>query len=313
MTIKIKPYTRNPIPLIVILGPTSSGKSDLGILLAKKFNGEIVSADSRQVYKELNIGTGKVTKEEQRIIKHHLLDVVKPGTRFNVAEYKKIADKAIFDIWKRGKLPFLVGGSSLYIQAVVDNYHLPEGVSDLSIRETLEKMPLSQLLLQLKKVDPESYKSIDKKNKRRVVRALEVYQSTGAKFSQLQRKGEDRYNALLIGIDLPRDVLYHRIDERVNSRVQQGMIKEVEKLLKRGVSAEWLSSLGLEYRLISDYLLHTNKNKEARDDMLQKLKYAIHDFARRQLTWFRREKRIHWVKSEKETEKEMRNFLKLSA
>ncbi len=304
-------YThRSHIPLIVILGPTASGKSDLGIQLAKKYNGEIVSADSRQVYKGLDIGTGKVTKTEQKIIKHHLLDVAKSGTRFNVAEYKKMADKAIFDVWKRGKIPFLVGGSSLYIQAVVDNYQLGEGVSDPSLREKLESTSLSKLLAQLKKVDPESYKIIDKKNKRRIVRALEVYHVTGLKFSELQRKGEDRYNTLLIGIDISRETLYKRIDDRVDARVKQGMIKEVELLLKKGVSAEWLSALGLEYRFISNYLLNTDHSKNAQEDMLQKLKFAIHDFTRRQLTWFRREKRIHWIKNKKEAEKEVKKFLK---
>ena len=306
-------YThRSHIPLIVILGPTASGKSDLGIQLAKKYNGEIVSADSRQVYKGLDIGTGKVTKTEQKIIKHHLLDVAKSGTRFNVAEYKKMADKAIFDVWKRGKIPFLVGGSSLYIQAVVDNYQLGEGVSDPSLREKLESTSLSKLLAQLKKVDPESYKIIDKKNKRRIVRALEVYHVTGLKFSELQRKGEDRYNTLLIGIDISRETLYKRIDDRVDARVKQGMIKEVELLLKKGVSAEWLSALGLEYRFISNYLLNTDHSKNAQEDMLQKLKFAIHDFTRRQLTWFRREKLIHWIKNQKEAEKEVKIFLKFS-
>ncbi|MDO8655730.1 MAG: tRNA (adenosine(37)-N6)-dimethylallyltransferase MiaA [Nanoarchaeota archaeon] len=302
---------RTNIPLIVILGPTASGKSDLGIQLARKFNGEIVSADSRQVYKGLDIGTGKVTKAEQKLAKHYLLDVAKPCTRFNVAEYKKIADKAIFDIWKRGKVPFLVGGSPLYIQAVVDNYQLGEGVSDQSVREKLEVTSLSKLLAQLKKVDPESYKIIDKKNKRRVVRALEVYHATGKKFSQLQRKGEDQYRSLLLGIDIPRETLYKRIDDRVDARVQQGMIKEVERLLKKGVSSEWLSTLGLEYRFISNYLLNTDKSKEARGDMLQKLKFAIHDFTRRQLTWFRREKRIHWIEKNMKAKKLVERFLRL--
>ena len=303
---------RSIIPLVVILAPTTSGKSDLGIHLAKKFNGEIISADSRQVYKGLDIGTGKVTQAEQKMVKHYLLNLVKPGVRFNVAEYKKIADTAIFNIWKRGKVPFLVGGSPLYIQVVVDNYLLPEGVSDTLIRAKLEHTSLIKLLGQLKKVDPESYSIIDNKNKRRVVRALEVYHVTGTQFSLFQKRGEDRYNAFLLGIDMPREVLYRRIDDRVDSRVQHGMIQEVEELLQKGVSPEWLASLGLEYRFISNYLLQTDRSEEARGHMLQKLKYAIHDFARRQLTWFRHEKRIHWIETQKEAEKDVQKFLMVS-
>ncbi|MBI2644736.1 tRNA (adenosine(37)-N6)-dimethylallyltransferase MiaA [Candidatus Uhrbacteria bacterium] len=331
------------IPLIVILGPTACGKSSLGSELAKKYNGEIVSMDSRQVYRGLDIGSGKVTKKEQRVVPHHLLDISDPPKRmtarvrhggyFTLADFKKKADAAIADIWKRGKIPFLVGGTALYIQAVVDNYAIPEGAIDISLRKRLEGEDIKKLLKALEKVDPISYGKIDHANKRRIVRALEVYCVTGKPFSFFQQKGESPYEPFLIGIDMPREKLYDRIDMRVDSRVRQGMIREVERLIQNGVPTDWLKSLGLEYRGISEYLKKVNVipakvpdlststrvgiNRNVRGagiqfkkEMLQKLKYAIHHFARRQMVWFRKEKRIQWVSSSHKADQLVRKFLK---
>lgn len=313
------------IPFIVILGPTASGKSALGIELAKKYNGEIISADSRQVYKGLDIGTGKVAKKEQKILKHHLLDIVnlprrmtprvRHGGYFTLSDFKKYADAAIADIWKRKKAPFLVGGSALYIHAVIHNYGIPEGAINLTLRKKLEHKGIAVLLKTLKKVDPVTYKKIDHANKRRIVRALEVYYETGKPFSFFQKRGDSPYEPLLIGIDVPRTKLYKQIDMRVDSRIRQGMIREVEKLRERGVPANWLKSLGLEYRFITEYLEKMNvipakAGIQFKKEMLQKLKYAIHHFARRQMVWFRKEKRIHWISSSQQADQLIRKFLK---
>jgi tRNA dimethylallyltransferase len=310
------------IPLIIILGPTACGKSSMGIRLAKKYNGEIVSIDSRQVYKGLDIGSGKVTKKEQKTVPHHLLDIIKPPTRmtlrvrhggyFTLADFKKRADAVIADIWKRGKIPFLVGGTALYAQAVVDNYNIPEGNVNIALRKKLEAKKIAVLLKKLQKVDPITYKRIDHANKRRIIRAFEVWHATGKPFSFFQKKNESPYEPLFIGIQLSRKKLYERIDERVDDRMRQGMIQEVEHLLKKGVPAEWLESLGLEYRYITEYLKSsTSKHMTVFEEMVQKLTYAIHHFARRQLVWFRKEKRIHWISSLKEAKKLIENYLSL--
>ncbi|MEK7619198.1 MAG: tRNA (adenosine(37)-N6)-dimethylallyltransferase MiaA [Patescibacteria group bacterium] len=301
------------IPLIVIHGPTASGKSNLAIKLARKFNGEIVSADSRQVYKGLDIGTGKVTKKEQRMVCHHLLDVAKPGTRFTVARFQKLADKAIKDIWSRGKLPFLVGGSPLYVKAVVEGYDIPVVRPDWKLRKNLEGKPLEKLLQRLKKLDSKTYSRIDKKNPRRVIRALEIIIRTGKPIAE--RTSQSRYHALQLAIDVPREQLYERIDSRVDSRARLGMIREVERLIEGGVSKKWLMSLGLEYRFITNFLQEIRgleaggkrfEVKNCRIEMLQKLKYAIHDFARRQMIWYRKMPSIVWIKGISDAEKSIR-------
>ncbi len=303
------------IPLIVIVGPTSSGKSDIAIRLAKKFNGEIVSADSRQVYKGLDIGTGKVTKREQRIIPHHMLDVCKPGKQYTLAQFKKAADKAIAEIHSRGKLPFLVGGTPLYTKAVVENYSIPAIKPDLSYRKKLESMSLPKLQALLKKKDSLTYQHIDLKNPRRVIRALEVIEATGASFWEQRQKQQRRYDVLILGVDVPREELYHRIDLRVDQRIKKGMIREVEKLIERGVSKKWLASLGLEYRHITHILTQTQnkvsgiKYQTQKEQMIQALKYAIHDFARRQMVWYRKEKEIQWITGLSQAEEQVKNFL----
>jgi len=296
------------IPIVVILGPTASGKSSLGIHLAKKWNGEIVSTDSRQLYKGLDIGTAKVTKKEQREVPHHLLDVSSPGKMMNIAKYKRLADGTICDIWKRKKIPFLVGGSALYINSVIYNYAIPT-VGTTKTRKELEQKSIKQLLTLLKRKDPITYTRIDYANKRRIVRALEVCLATGKKFSDFQKRGEKKYDVLLLGISLPREELYCQIDRRIDERMKKGMIAEVKKLIKSGVSKKWLKSLGLEYRFVTEYLEGT-KTKNAYIEMVQRLKYASHDFARRQLTWFKRDNAIHWIETHKQAENFCRSFIK---
>jgi tRNA dimethylallyltransferase len=277
-----------------VLGPTASGKSVLGIALAQHFHGEIVSADSRQVYRGLDIGTAKVTPEERALVPHHLLDVADPRETYTVSQFQQQAIAAIDDILARGYQPFLAGGSPHYIQAVVDHLNIPHVPPQPELRAQLEARPLAELMAELEELDPDSAATIDRNNPRRVIRALEVCLVTGRPFSQQRAVAAPLYQSLLLGIEWARDVLYRRIDARVDERMQQGMVQEVRDLLEQGVSHERLEALGLEYRYISRLLRGEFKSE---DEMVQRLKYAIHDFTRRQLTWFRRDKRIVWVEN----------------
>ena len=278
--------------LVVVLGPTASGKSALGIALALHFNGEIVSADSRQVYRGLDIGTAKVTAEEQALVPHHLIDVADVRETFTVSQFQQQANTTINEILARSRQPFLVGGSSHYIQAVVDNLHIPSIPPQPALRAELAARPLSELLTQLEELDPQSAAVIDRNNPRRVIRALEVCLISGRAFSEQRSMAASLYESLLLGIEWPREVLYKRIDMRVDERMQQGMVQEVRNLLDQGISHERLEALGLEYRFISLWL---RGEFTSEGEMVQRLKYAIHDFTRRQLTWFRKDKRILWI------------------
>src|SRR5213082_2921374 len=278
--------------LVVVLGPTASGKSALGIALALHFNGEIVSADSRQVYRGLDIGTAKVTAEEQALVPHHLIDVADVRETFTVSQFQQQANTTINDILARSRQPFLVGGSPHYIQAVVDNLDIPAIPPQPALRSELEARPLAELLAQLEELDPQSAAVIDRNNPRRVIRALEVCMTSGKPFSEQRRVAAPLYTSLLLGIQWPRAELYRRIDQRVDERMQQGMVQEVRSLLDRGVSHERLEALGLEYRFISRWLRGEFPSEHI---MVERLKYAIHDFTRRQLTWFRKDTRIVWI------------------
>ena len=298
--------------LVVVLGPTASGKSSLGIALALHFNGEIVSADSRQVYRGLDIGTAKVTAEEQALVPHHLLDVAGVREVFTVSQFQQQAIAAVNDILARGHQPFLVGGSPHYIQAVVDNLAIPSIPPQPDLRAELAARPLSELLAQLEELDPQSAAFIDRNNPRRVIRALEVCLISGRPFSEQRRVAAPLYESLLLGVEWPREVLYKRIDLRVDERVQQGMVQEVRALLDQGISHERLEALGLEYRFISRWLRGDFTSEE---EMVERLKYAIHDFTRRQLTWFRKDKRILWIEGNdaKQAEELVQKFLEASS
>lgn len=293
-------------PLIVILGPTASGKTSLAIDLARKFRGEIICADSRSVYKKLDLGTAKPSEEEQKLVPHHLLDIVKPEEHFSVAEFKKLAEEKIADIWSRGKIPFLVGGSGLYIDSVIYGYDIPEVAPDQKLRDKLEKLSTEELFKNILEKDPEFSKKVDKNNKRRLIRALEVMEKTGQKFSKLRKKNPPKYNLLILGIDLPREELYQKIDARVDSRVKAGMIEEVRDLIEKDkIDMTWLDDLGLEYRYLTRYIL----GRMTKEDAIQELKFAIHNFVRRQMTWFRKNKKIQWIKSKEQAEKQIKSFL----
>ncbi len=290
--------------LIVILGPTSSGKTDLSIKLAGKFNGEIVSADSRQVYKGMDIGTGKVTKKEMQGIPHHLLDVALPKKRFDVSQYKKLADKAIEKIFKKNKIPFIVGGTGFYIQVIVDGINIPKTKPDWKLRKKLEKKPVSELYKMLQKLDPRRAAHIDKSNPRRVIRALEIVLKSKSPIPPLQPKSP-KFKALFLGVKRDKNELKKLIEKRLLKRLEEGMIDEVKKLHKSGVPWRRLEELGLEYRYVAQYL----QGKLGYDEMVKKLQKEIEHYAKRQMTWFKRDKRIKWIKNQKEAEKLVKNFL----
>jgi len=283
--------------LIVIVGPTASGKSELAVKLAKKFNGEIVAADSRQVYKSLDIGTAKSTKKERRGIPHHLLDVVSPEKRYTVVQYQKTARKAIQGIQRRGKLPFLVGGSPLYIYAVVDGWVMPKVTPNKKLRAQLEKQSTLQLLAELKRLDPVRAKSIEQKNRRRLIRALEIVLSTG-KPVPLLKKNPFPYSVLFLGTQRTQEELKKRIQKRFLSMLKHGFLNEIKELRKQGLSWKKIESFGLEYCEVALYL----QGKISKQEMTEKAIRATQDFARRQMTWFKKDRRIRWIKSQKEAE-----------
>ncbi len=290
--------------LIVILGPTSAGKTDLSIKLAKKFNGEVVSADSRQVYKKMDIGTGKATKKEMKGVPHYLLDVASPKRKFTVAQYKKRALRAIEQIQKKGKVPFLVGGTAFYIQTIVDGIKIPKVKPDWSLRKKLEKKSLEELFFLLKKKDPKRAGNIDKRNKRRLIRALEIIYKTGKPVPFIE-KSPPQFDVLILGVKKEFGKLKKRIEQRLKKRLKRGMVAEVRKLKQAGLSWKRLEGLGLEYKWVAKYL----QKKITREEMEERLQKEIEHFAKRQMTWFKKNKRIHWIKSQKEAEKKAKKFL----
>jgi tRNA dimethylallyltransferase len=291
--------------IIVILGPTATGKSDLAVLLAKKFKGEIISADSRQVYKGLNIGSGKITKKEMRGIPHHLLDVVSPTTIFSVATFQKKAQKVIRDIIKRKKIPILCGGTGFYIQSIVEGIVLPEVKPNKDLRKQLEAKSVRELFIILMNLDRNRAITIDPNNPTRLIRAIEIATALGRVPTMIAKP---LYTSLQIGLDFPDTKLKRRIQLRIQKRLKQGMIKEVEQLHKRGLSWKRLYDLGIEYRFIAEYL----QNKLTKENMLEKLQNEIWHFAKRQRTWFRRDANVKWFQPQqiKKIEKEVEKFLK---
>jgi tRNA dimethylallyltransferase len=294
--------------LIVILGPTASGKTGMSVRLAKKFNGEIISADSRQIYKGMNVGSGKVTKKEMLGIPHHLLDVANPKNRFSVVQYQKLALRAIKDIQKRNKLPILVGGTGFYIQSIVDGIVIPEVKPDWALRAKLEKIALPKLLKQLQALDPVRAGTIDQNNFRRVVRALEIVLKLGKPVPTLESK-QPGFNALQLGIAKSPEELKKLIHKRLIKRlVKNAMINEVKKLHNpptgEGVSWKRLEEFGLEYRFVAQYI----QGKITKQEMISAIQIESEHYAKRQMTWFKRDKSIHWIKTYKEAERLIKNY-----
>lgn len=295
-----------PLPkLIVILGPTASGKTDLAVKLAREFDGEIVSADSRQIYREMDIGTNKTISSQQLVARQHMIDVASPNEEFALAQYKEKALKMIKDIHNRGKIPFLVGGTGLYIQAIVDNLQIPKVAPNKALRERLEKLKLAKLLEMLKKVDSQAAEVIDSSNKRRLIRALEVSLGTGKAFSSVQSKGKPFFDCLQIGIKIPREELYKKINKRVDEMIEEGLADEVKKL-KEKYSCALPSMSGIGYKELCNFF----KGKNDLNEAIRLIKRNTRRYARRQMTWFRRDKRIRWIEKREQTKNLIREFLK---
>lgn len=277
--------SKNP-KVVAVVGTNASGKSALGIELAKCFDAEIISADSRQVFRGLDLGSGKITPEEMQGVAHHMIDVREPNEFFSMADFQRLSYQYIEDIRSRGKLPMIVGGTGLYVDSVLDGYLLSDKEPDLAYRAELEKLTTPELYTMLLSLVPDA--QVEKNNRNRVMRMIERIHDGD---SAVPRK-EKRYDSLRLGVSWPREVLAKRIDERLAMRLEQGMIEEVQRLLDEGATTEFLLGLGLEYRFITRYLLGEIPDK---DEMLRLLATAIKQFAKRQMTWFRRNPDIVWL------------------
>jgi tRNA dimethylallyltransferase len=330
-------YKKARNKILVILGPTSSGKSDVAIKLAKKFDGEIISADSRQIFREMDIGTGKISRDKKSLalrnsessargrkkpsfgsrqiyyshgIPHYMIDIISPRTDFNVTKFKKQAEKIIEDILNRGKIPIICGGTGFWIQAIVDDVNFPEVKPDWKLRGKLEKHSAEKLFAMLKKLDSIRAKNIDSKNKVRLIRAIEICKVIkkvpkilDAKYQILDTK----YHFLQIGLKLPKEKLRKNIEKRVLARFKQGMIGEVKNLhTQTGLSWKKIQSFGLAYFWIPLYL----QNKIPKKELIEKVIHAEKNYAKRQMTWFKRDGRIKWLENYKKIERSAKSFLR---
>lgn len=304
--------------IIAIVGPTASGKSDLAVKIAlftnknaKKFGvkgAEIISADSRQVYKGLDIGSNKITKKEMRGVPHRLLSIANPKITFTAAQYQKLADKAIKQIYKKSNVPILCGGTGFYIDSVIYGMHFPKVRPNLKLRKKLEKMATEKLFEMLKKKDPQKAAIIDKNNRRRLVRALEIVLTTRKPISPIKK--DSRYKLLIIGIAPDMSKLKDKIARRLDDRMKKGLIREVEQLHKKqGLSWKRLESFGLEYRFIAQFL----QKKISKEEMREKIINESRRYAKRQMTWFKRNGQINWLDNKQEALDLVEGFLLISS
>lgn len=296
----------NKQKVIVVLGPTSTGKSDLGVLLARRFDGEVISADSRQVYRGLDIGSGKITKREMRGVPHHMLDVTSPRIRYTVARYAKDGMRAVRSIIQKNRLPIIVGGTGLYIDTLVFGTTFPEVAPNSPLRKRLEKKSAAALFALLKKKDPKRAAFIDPHNTRRLIRALEIVDALGGVPQSLRTV--PHYDALFIGLALPMEKLRAKIRTRLEKRLKQGMTREVQRLRESGLSWKRIDDLGLEYRFISRHL----RGIISKEEMTEAIERESLQYAKRQMTWFKRNKDIVWASPDetKKIEKSVMTFLK---
>ena len=300
----------NKPKIIAIVGSTASGKSSLAIEIAKKFNGEIISADSRQVYIGMDIGSNKVPLVKKRDglysenICHHLLNIVSPEKQFSVVDFKRLGQKAIKEILERNYLPIIVGGTGFYIDTLLFNLNLPKVPPQFKLRKKLQEESTEQLYQRLKELDPERAENINPNNKQRIIRALEIIEVTKKPVPKTNYS-ESPYTPLFIGLKTNRRELKERLKNRLELRIKKGLLKETEKLHKEGISWERLESFGLEYRHSAEYL----QNKISKEEMKKRIENNSYKYAKRQITWFKRNKSIHWIKEKDEAIDLIQKFL----
>ncbi len=299
-------------PLVILTGPTASGKTKLSIDLAKRINGEIISADSMQVYKKMNIGTAKITNDEMQGVKHYLIDTLMPDEEFNVVVFQQMSKIAMDEILSKGKIPIIVGGTGFYIQALLNDIDFTENDSDMSFRHQLEELAQTQgpeiLHKRLEQCDPESAKKIHANNVKRVIRALEFFEKTGTKISdhnEEQMSKSSPYNFAYFVINMPREILYERINLRVDKMVEEGLVNEVHDLLKEGYSPDLVSMQGLGYKEFIPYF----NGQCTLDESLYILKRDTRHFAKRQITWFKREKDVIFLDKHENNEEALLEFM----
>lgn len=288
--------------VIAIVGPTASGKTSLGIFLAQKFRGEIISADSRQIYRGLDIGTGKVTKHEMAGIPHHMLDIASPRCAYSAGDFQKDAERVLSQISVNNKIPIVVGGTGFYIDVLLGRMVLPDVPPNPALRARLEKLSTEELYTMLKKKDPRRARTIERAHKRRIVRALEIATMIGR---SPKPKSRIEYDVLWIGLALSEKRLHANIRKRLNIRLKRGMVAEAKRLHAHGLSYRRMYELGLEYRLLAQFL----QKKITLEEMRDKLERAIYEYARRQMRWFRRNSDIHWVKNKSDALRLTKRFL----
>ena len=301
-------------PIVYVIGgPTASGKSKLAVELAKKVNGEIISADSMQIYKEMNIGTAKVNKEEMQGVQHYLVDFVSPDERYSVSNFKKDAEKAIEEILAKGKTPIVVGGTGLYIDSLIYGIEFQDEKVDLEYREKLNKIAdeegLENLYKMAQEIDPEAMKKISVNDKKRIIRVLEIYHKTGKTKTEQEaqsRKNEVKYEYKVFAITMDREKLYERIEKRVDIMIEQGLIEEVKQILNKYHTFP-TAMQGLGYKEVVEYL----EGSCTKEEMIEKIKKETRHYAKRQLTWFRKNKETIWLDGEKSTDENVSIILEL--
>ena len=301
-------------PIVYVIGgPTASGKSKLAVELAKKVNGEIISADSMQIYKEMNIGTAKVNKEEMQGVQHYLVDFVSPDERYSVSNFKKDAEKAIEEILEKGKTPIVVGGTGLYIDSLIYGIEFQNEEVDLEYRDKLNKIAdekgLESLYKKAQEIDPEAMKKISINDRKRIIRVLEIYHKTGKTKTEQElqsRKNEVKYEYKVFAITMDREKLYERIEKRIDFMIEQGLIEEVKQILEKYHTFP-TAMQGLGYKEVVEYL----EGSCTKEEMIEKIKKETRHYAKRQLTWFRKNKETIWLDGEKSTDENVSIILGL--
>ena len=291
--------------VVVICGPTASGKTSLSIELAKKINGQIISADSMQIYDEMDIGTAKPTKEEMQGIKHYLIGNVKPTNRYSVSEYKKDATNAIEEKIQDNKFPIIVGGTGLYVNSLIYGIDYPEIETDLEYRKKLEEIAekegLNKLYNMAKEIDEKAMEKISPNDQKRILRVLEIYNQTGKTKTELEiesRKNGVKYDFRVFAIDMPREILYERINKRVDIMLENGLLEEVKRLYKKYGEELYTSIQAIGYKEVIDYI----NGKYTKEEMIEKIKMETRRYAKRQLTWFRKIENITWLNGLNDTQ-----------